>query len=102
MRPAASGTVAPVRAVDQPMEFELLPDGRVFSGGGGLSGNSAEDGGGIFNGMYYAVGGTTTLTNSIVAGNSRSDDVALDVQVDPNALYSFRRDSFKHRDPGAK
>ena len=25
----------------------------------------------------------------------------VDVQVDPNALYSFRRDSFKHRDKGA-
>ncbi len=24
----------------------------------------------------------------------------VDVQVDPDALYSFRRDSFKHRDPG--
>jgi acetolactate synthase-1/2/3 large subunit/sulfoacetaldehyde acetyltransferase len=26
----------------------------------------------------------------------------VDVQVDPNALYSFRRDSFKHRDRGAQ
>jgi acetolactate synthase-1/2/3 large subunit/sulfoacetaldehyde acetyltransferase len=26
----------------------------------------------------------------------------VDVQVDPNALYSFRRDSFKHRDKPAK
>jgi thiamine pyrophosphate-dependent acetolactate synthase large subunit-like protein len=26
----------------------------------------------------------------------------VDVQVDPNALYSFRRDSFKHRDKSAK
>ena len=26
----------------------------------------------------------------------------VDVAVDPNALYSFRRDSFKHRDKGAK
>jgi acetolactate synthase-1/2/3 large subunit/sulfoacetaldehyde acetyltransferase len=26
----------------------------------------------------------------------------VDVQVDPNALYSFRRDSFKHRDKAAK
>lgn len=26
----------------------------------------------------------------------------VDVMVDPAALYSFRRDSFKHRDPGAK
>ncbi len=26
----------------------------------------------------------------------------VDVQVDPNALYSFRRDSFKHRDKGAQ
>ena len=26
----------------------------------------------------------------------------VDVQVDPAALYSFRRDSFKHRDPKAK
>jgi acetolactate synthase-1/2/3 large subunit/sulfoacetaldehyde acetyltransferase len=25
----------------------------------------------------------------------------VDVMVDPEALYSFRRDSFKHRDPGA-
>jgi thiamine pyrophosphate-dependent acetolactate synthase large subunit-like protein len=25
----------------------------------------------------------------------------VDVMVDPDALYSFRRDSFKHRDPGA-
>lgn len=26
----------------------------------------------------------------------------VDIQVDPNALYSFRRDSFKHRDKSAK
>jgi len=26
----------------------------------------------------------------------------VDVAVDPDALYSFRRDSFKHRDPSAK
>ncbi len=26
----------------------------------------------------------------------------VDVMVDPEALYSFRRDSFKHRDPAAK
>jgi acetolactate synthase-1/2/3 large subunit/sulfoacetaldehyde acetyltransferase len=26
----------------------------------------------------------------------------VDVMVDPKALYSFRRDSFKHRDPAAK
>lgn len=26
----------------------------------------------------------------------------VDVQVDPNALYSFRRDSFKHRDKSSK
>ncbi len=26
----------------------------------------------------------------------------IDVQIDPNALYSFRRDSFKHRDPSNK
>ena len=26
----------------------------------------------------------------------------VDIQVDPNALYSFRRDSFKHRDKGSK
>jgi acetolactate synthase-1/2/3 large subunit/sulfoacetaldehyde acetyltransferase len=26
----------------------------------------------------------------------------IDVQVDPNALYSFRRDAFKHRDKSAK
>ncbi|HYC37098.1 MAG TPA: thiamine pyrophosphate-binding protein [Usitatibacter sp.] len=26
----------------------------------------------------------------------------VDVMVDPKALYSFRRDSFKHRDPNAK
>jgi thiamine pyrophosphate-dependent acetolactate synthase large subunit-like protein len=26
----------------------------------------------------------------------------VDVAVDPDALYSFRRDSFKHRDPAAK
>ena len=25
----------------------------------------------------------------------------VDIAVDPDALYSFRRDSFKHRDPDA-
>lgn len=39
----------------------------------------------------------TTLGAAIACGRP----AVVDVMVDPDALYSFRRDSFKHRDPGA-
>lgn len=39
-----------------------------------------------------------TIRAALVAGKP----AIVDVQVDPEALYSFRRDSFKHRDKGAK
>ena len=39
----------------------------------------------------------STLGAAIACGRP----AIVDVMVDPDALYSFRRDSFKHRDPGA-
>ena len=39
-----------------------------------------------------------TIRAALVAGKP----AIVDVQVDPEALYSFRRDSFKHRDKSAK
>jgi thiamine pyrophosphate-dependent acetolactate synthase large subunit-like protein len=39
----------------------------------------------------------STLGAAIACGRP----AVVDVMVDPDALYSFRRDSFKHRDPGA-
>lgn len=39
-----------------------------------------------------------TVADAVACGQP----AIVDVQVDPNALYSFRRDSFKHRDTGNK
>ncbi|NUO84842.1 MAG: thiamine pyrophosphate-binding protein [Cupriavidus sp.] len=39
-----------------------------------------------------------TVADAVACGQP----AIVDVQVDPNALYSFRRDSFKHRATGAK
>ena len=39
-----------------------------------------------------------TVADAVACGQP----AIVDVQVDPNALYSFRRDSFKHRAMGAK
>ena len=40
------------------------------------------------------------LEGAIRAAVACGKPAIVDVQVDPDALYSFRRDSFKHRDPG--
>jgi acetolactate synthase-1/2/3 large subunit/sulfoacetaldehyde acetyltransferase len=40
----------------------------------------------------------TTVRAAVECGKP----AVVDVQVDPNALYSFRRDSFKHRDKNAE
>ena len=41
------------------------------------------------------------LESTIRAAIACGKPAIVDVQVDPNALYSFRRDSFKHRDKAA-
>ena len=44
------------------------------------------------------LGATVTETRALACGKP----AIVDVQVDPAALYSFRRDSFKHRDKTSK
>src|SRR5690606_31925873 len=41
------------------------------------------------------------LAGTVAAALACDAPAVVDVQVDPAALYSFRRDSFKHRSPGA-
>ena len=41
------------------------------------------------------------LESTIRAAIACGKPAIVDIQVDPNALYSFRRDSFKHRDKAA-
>ena len=41
------------------------------------------------------------LASTVAAAVACGKPAVVDVKVDPNALYSFRRDSFKHRDKAA-
>ena len=49
----------------------------------------------------FRVERATQLEGAIAAAIACGKPAIVDVQVDPNALYSFRRDSFKHRDKAA-
>ena len=45
----------------------------------------------------YAVETTAQFADALQAALTEEKPVVIDVQVDPSALYSFRRDSFQHR-----
>ncbi len=49
----------------------------------------------------FRVDQVSRLESTIAAAIACGRPAVVDVMVDPDALYSFRRDSFKHRDPGA-
>jgi len=54
----------------------------------------------LFGAAGFRVDRASQLENVIEAALVCGKPAIVDVQVDPNALYSFRRDSFKHRDKG--
>ena len=49
----------------------------------------------------FRVDRASQLESTIAAAIACGRPAVVDVMVDPDALYSFRRDSFKHRDTGA-
>lgn len=49
----------------------------------------------------FRVDKAAQLEGAIAAAMACGKPAIVDVQIDPNALYSFRRDSFKHRDASA-
>jgi acetolactate synthase-1/2/3 large subunit/sulfoacetaldehyde acetyltransferase len=50
----------------------------------------------------FRVDRASQLQDALRAALAAKRPAVIDVMVDPNALYSFRRDSFKHRDKTAK
>jgi acetolactate synthase-1/2/3 large subunit/sulfoacetaldehyde acetyltransferase len=56
----------------------------------------------LFGAAGFRVERAAQLEEAVRAALACGKPAIVDVQVDPNALYSFRRDSFKHRDKGAK
>ncbi|MBS0338173.1 MAG: thiamine pyrophosphate-binding protein [Proteobacteria bacterium] len=56
----------------------------------------------LFGAAGFRVERAAQLGDAVQAALACGKPAIVDVQVDPNALYSFRRDSFKHRDKGAK
>ncbi|WP_077000130.1 thiamine pyrophosphate-binding protein [Variovorax sp. KK3] len=49
----------------------------------------------------FRVDRAADLAGTVAAAVACGRPAVVDVKVDPNALYSFRRDSFKHRDKSA-
>ncbi|VTU25735.1 Sulfoacetaldehyde acetyltransferase [Variovorax sp. PBL-H6] len=49
----------------------------------------------------FRVDRAADLGSTVAAAVACGKPAVVDVKVDPNALYSFRRDSFKHRDKSA-
>lgn len=56
----------------------------------------------LYGAAGFRVERAAQLEDTIRAALAAGKPAIVDVQVDPEALYSFRRDSFKHRDKGAK
>jgi len=56
----------------------------------------------LFGAAGFRVDKAAQIEAALGAALACGKPAVVDIQVDPNALYSFRRDSFKHRDPGAK
>ncbi len=56
----------------------------------------------LFGAKGFRVEKANRIEDTVRAALACGKPAVVDIQVDPNALYSFRRDSFKHRDPAAK
>jgi acetolactate synthase-1/2/3 large subunit/sulfoacetaldehyde acetyltransferase len=56
----------------------------------------------LYGAAGFRVDRAAKLEETIRAAVACGKPAIVDIQVDPNALYSFRRDSFKHRDKTAK
>ena len=60
---------------------------------GGFGERVDRDGWGAHDGVHIDVDGVRAIEDALDCNKP----AVIDVQVDPSALYSFRRDSFKHR-----
>ena len=56
----------------------------------------------LYGAAGFRVERAAEIEDAVKAALAAGKPAIVDVMVDPEALYSFRRDSFKHRDPGAK
>ena len=56
----------------------------------------------LFGAKGFRVEKASQIEDTVRAAVACGKPAVVDIQVDPNALYSFRRDSFKHRDTAAK
>jgi acetolactate synthase-1/2/3 large subunit/sulfoacetaldehyde acetyltransferase len=56
----------------------------------------------LYGAKGFRVEKATQIEETVKAALACGKPAIVDVMVDPKALYSFRRDSFKHRDPNAK
>ena len=52
----------------------------------------------LYGGIGFHVKKINELKNVIRKALKCSKPVVINVEVDPNAIYSFRKDSFKHRE----
>ena len=51
----------------------------------------------LYGAKGFKVTKTSEINQAVKAALKFNKPVVIDVDVDPKALYSFRRDSFKHR-----
>ncbi|HSJ99395.1 MAG TPA: thiamine pyrophosphate-binding protein [Myxococcota bacterium] len=56
----------------------------------------------LYGAAGFRVERAAQLEDAVRAALACGKPAIVDVMVDPGALYSFRRDSFRHRDPAAK
>ena len=56
----------------------------------------------LYGAKGFRVEKAAQIAEAVKAALACGRPAVVDVMVDPSALYSFRRDSFKHRDPNAK
>jgi len=56
----------------------------------------------LYGAMGFRAERVEDIAPAVAAAARCGKPAVVDVKVDPNALYSFRRDSFKHRDKAAK
>lgn len=56
----------------------------------------------LYGARGFRVDEAAQIEEAVKAALACGKPAIVDVMVDPGALYSFRRDSFKHRDPAAK
>jgi len=56
----------------------------------------------LYGARGFRVDRAAGIEEAVAAALACGKPAIVDVMVDPKALYSFRRDSFRHRDPAAK